>query len=128
MTDVTLSVLSNYAELTLACAGKKAFYNYHSALQIADDNLPGRLWNTIFGLNSEPLFSGTYARHLAKRDGDIQCRILHGALASCRKLKWVIVKLIIVPFVIHLINIVTSLLTTMFEFLKQSGLMEYFLI
>ena len=83
--DVTLSVLLNHDELTLACAGKKAFYNYHSALQTADDNLPGRrLCNTIFGLNSEPL---TYARPVAKRNGDIQWRILQGALASCRRLR-----------------------------------------
>ena len=41
--DVTLSVLFNHAELTLACAERKAFYNYHSALHTADANLPGRL-------------------------------------------------------------------------------------
>ena len=77
----------NHVELTLACAEKKAFYNYHSALKTADDNLPGRLWNTIFGLDSEPFFSGIYARPVAKRDSDIQWRILHGALASCRRLR-----------------------------------------
>ena len=31
--DVTLSVLANHAELTLACVERKAFYKYHSALQ-----------------------------------------------------------------------------------------------
>ena len=39
---VTLSVLLNHTELTLPCAGDKAFYNYDSALQTAN-NLPRRL-------------------------------------------------------------------------------------
>ena len=52
-----------------ACAKRKVFNNYHSALQTADDDLVGRLWNTIFGLSSKP---GTYARPVAKRDVDIQ--------------------------------------------------------
>ena len=43
--------------------------------------------NTIFGLDSSPFSSETYARPVAKRDGDIQWRILRGALASCRRLR-----------------------------------------
>ena len=59
--------LSNHDELTLACAEKKAFYNYHSALQTTDDNFPTRLWNTNFVPNSELFFSGPYVRP----DGEI---------------------------------------------------------
>ena len=80
---VTLShchtvTLSNHDELTLACAEKKAFYNYHSALQTTDDNFPTRLWNTNFVPNSELFFSGPYVRP----DGEIQWTILHGVLSS----------------------------------------------
>ena len=38
--DVTLSQISSHVEVTSAFAERKAFYNFHSALQTADDNLP----------------------------------------------------------------------------------------
>ena len=68
-------------ELALTCTEKKAFYGYHSALQTTDDDPPGKLWNKILGL------TGICEAYISKRDIDIQWIILHGALASCRRLK-----------------------------------------
>ena len=67
-----MSGLPNNANVALACAKRKVFNIYHSTLQTADDNLLGKIWNIILGLNSDPLFSGPYVRPTAKGDGDMQ--------------------------------------------------------
>ena len=63
------------------------FYIYHTVTQVTVDNVPGGLWNDLLGLQGKPLFSSVYSRPIVKRDGDIQWIFLHGAVASCRRLK-----------------------------------------
>ena len=41
----------------------------------------------LLGLQGEPLFSSVYSRPIVKHDDDIQWRFIHGAVASCRRLK-----------------------------------------
>ena len=86
--DISLSCMSSNVELPLVFSEKKAFYNLHSYAQVSDDDyISSRVWNDLLNLDEKPPFSKIYCKPVTKRDGDIQWRILHGALASCRRLR-----------------------------------------
>ena len=51
-----------------------------------DDYVSSRVWNDLLNLDEKPPFSKIYCKPVTKRDGDIQWRILHGALALWRRL------------------------------------------
>ena len=52
-----------------------------------DDYAFSRVCNDLLNLDEKPPFSKIYCKPVAKQDGDIQWRILHDALASCRRLR-----------------------------------------
>ena len=74
-------------ELPLVSYEKKAFYNLHSYVQVSDDDyISSCVWNDLLNLDEKPPFSKIYCKSVPKRDRDIQWRMLHGALASHKRL------------------------------------------
>ena len=75
--------------------------NYHSALQEKQMIIYQEDWNTIYGLNSGPFFSGVYARLVASVIAAFRGWFymeIHVEDSG----RWVIVKLTTVLFVYHL--------------------------
>ena len=84
--DVALDCIASSESVNLSCDKKRCFYNYKLAIAFKDKELPGGLWCDLLGFSDRPSFKACYMSPVCKRDGDIQWRMLHGALATNKRL------------------------------------------